>query len=84
MIGIALEVKCRRQSLELTQIELTTKAGVHPNVIGRLERGIYNSTVLVLGSIAKALNASMVDLLDGQRMKSRSIGPHIGTDPRSG
>jgi transcriptional regulator with XRE-family HTH domain len=65
LISIALEVKCRRQSQELTPIELAGKAGMHPNVIGRLERAIYNPTVLVLGSIAKALNASMVELLSG-------------------
>jgi transcriptional regulator with XRE-family HTH domain len=56
-------MKRRRQSLELTQIKLAAKAGVHPNVIGRLERGAYNPSVLVLWSIAKALNASMFDLL---------------------
>jgi hypothetical protein len=41
------------------------EAGVHPNVIGRLERGIYNPTVLTLDAIAAALNTSIVDLLRG-------------------
>jgi transcriptional regulator with XRE-family HTH domain len=61
--SIALEVKQRRQALKLTQAKLAVKAGVHPNVIGRLERGTYNPTVLVLSAIAAALNVSIVELL---------------------
>jgi DNA-binding XRE family transcriptional regulator len=60
-------VKRRRHALELTQIQLAAEAGVHTNVIGRLERETYNPAVLVLWSIAKSLNASMVDLLRGAR-----------------
>jgi transcriptional regulator with XRE-family HTH domain len=63
--GIALEVKRRRLALKFTQIKLADKAGIHPNVIGRLERGVYNPTVLVLSSIATALGVSIVDLLRG-------------------
>jgi transcriptional regulator with XRE-family HTH domain len=47
----------------MSQIALATKAGVHPNVIGRLERGEYNPTVLKLMAIAEALGTSMRKLL---------------------
>ncbi|MGC1523040.1 MAG: helix-turn-helix transcriptional regulator [Steroidobacteraceae bacterium] len=63
--GIALEVRRRRLALKFTQIKLADKAGVHTNVVGRLERGIYNPTVLALSSIAGALNTSIVDSLRG-------------------
>jgi transcriptional regulator with XRE-family HTH domain len=38
---------------------------VHPNVVGRTERGAHNPTVLTLGAIAAALNTSIVKLLRG-------------------
>jgi transcriptional regulator with XRE-family HTH domain len=42
---------------------LATKAGVHCNVVGRTERGIYNPSVMTLDAIAAALNISLADLL---------------------
>jgi transcriptional regulator with XRE-family HTH domain len=63
LITIADEVRRRRMALELTQIKLAVKAGVHPNVIGRLERRAYNPTILVLSAIAAALKVSIIDLL---------------------
>jgi transcriptional regulator with XRE-family HTH domain len=38
---------------------LAHRAQVHTNVIGRIERGSYNPTVLTLGAIAAALNTSL-------------------------
>jgi hypothetical protein len=40
-----------------------TKAGVHCNVVGREERGIYNPSAMTLDAIATALHTSMVELL---------------------
>jgi DNA-binding XRE family transcriptional regulator len=60
--GIGAEVKRRRDRLGLTQIKLAGEAGVHPNVVGRLERGSYNPTVLVLCRIAGALETTLADL----------------------
>ncbi len=56
------EVRERRKSQGLSQEGLAHSAGVHPNVIGRLERGIYNPTVLTLLSVATTLNISLEDL----------------------
>ncbi len=36
---------------------------MHSNVIGRLERGTYNPTVIILCGIAAALNTSLPELL---------------------
>jgi transcriptional regulator with XRE-family HTH domain len=65
LVQLGTEIRRRRKKLGLSQAALAAKAGVHVNVIGRVERGIYNPTVLTLESIAKSLNASMVDLLRG-------------------
>jgi transcriptional regulator with XRE-family HTH domain len=73
---IAVEVKRRRLALNLTQIKLADKAGVHHGVIGRLERGIYNPTVLILSAIAAALNAPIVDLLHRRPKLSENDSKH--------
>jgi DNA-binding XRE family transcriptional regulator len=49
----------------LTQEGLAFEAGVHPNVVGRLERGIYNPTVTILFAICVKLNTSLQDLFAG-------------------
>jgi predicted transcriptional regulator len=63
LAGIGAEIRRRRQRLGISQDMLAEKAGVHLNVIGRTERGIYNPTIMTLKSIADALGARMVDLL---------------------
>jgi predicted transcriptional regulator len=63
--GIGTGIRHRRQKLGISQDMLAATAGVHRNVVGRTERGIYNPTVMTLDAIATALNTSMVDLLRG-------------------
>jgi predicted transcriptional regulator len=63
LAGIGAEIRRRRQGLGISQDMLATKAGVHLNVIGRIERGIYNPTIMTLKAIASALGTRMVDLL---------------------
>ena len=63
--GLGEEVRERRKQRNLSQETLARQAGVHPNVIGRLERGSYNITVLTLLAIAVKLNASVLDLFAG-------------------
>jgi transcriptional regulator with XRE-family HTH domain len=60
--GLGEEVRERRQRRNLTQEALAFEAGVHPNVVGRLERGIYNPTVMILFAISTKLNTSLQDL----------------------
>ena len=56
---------------------LAHRAQVHTNVIGRIERGRYNPTVLTLGAIAAALNTSLVEILANRdstkRVKLRAV-----------
>jgi transcriptional regulator with XRE-family HTH domain len=63
--GLGEEVRERRQRRKLTQEALAFEAGVHPNVVGRLERGIYNPTVMILFAISTKLNTSLQDLFAG-------------------
>jgi transcriptional regulator with XRE-family HTH domain len=63
LTAIGAEIRRRRQSLDISQSALATSAGVHTNVIGRTERGIYNPTILTLHAIAGALDVSLVKLL---------------------
>jgi DNA-binding XRE family transcriptional regulator len=48
----------------LSQEALAHDAGVHPNVVGRLERGSYNPTLLTLHAIATKLDISLQDLFE--------------------
>lgn len=56
------EVRARRTRMELSQEALAHQAGIHPNVVGRLERGTYNPTVLTLYAVATKLDAQLSDL----------------------
>jgi transcriptional regulator with XRE-family HTH domain len=63
--GLGEEIRRRRISLKLSQLALAQDAGVHLNTIGKLERGIYNPTVLLLDAIATKLKVSLQDLFAG-------------------
>jgi transcriptional regulator with XRE-family HTH domain len=65
LIRLGTEIRRRRQRLGISQAALAGRAGVHSNVVGRTERGIYNPTVMTLDAIAAALHTSMVELLRG-------------------
>ena len=56
-------VRARRERLSLSQTMLARRAAVHPNVVGRLERGTYNPTVLTLQAIAIALGVPLHKLV---------------------
>jgi transcriptional regulator with XRE-family HTH domain len=60
---IGQEVRERRKQHGLSQEALAHMSGVHTNVIGRLERGSYNPTVLTLHSVAHHLDVPMHELL---------------------
>jgi XRE family transcriptional regulator, regulator of sulfur utilization len=63
--GLGEEIRERRSQKKLSQEALAELAGIHTNVVGRLERGDYNPTILVLHAIAVKLNVSLEDLLAG-------------------
>jgi transcriptional regulator with XRE-family HTH domain len=59
------EVRELRVGKKLSQEALAGLAGIHTNVVGRLERGSYNPTVLILAAIAVKLGVSLEELFKG-------------------
>ena len=60
---IGEEVRDRRKALGFSQIALAHEAEIHPNVVGRLERGEYNPTVALLELLIKPLRIGLSDLI---------------------
>ena len=60
--GLGQEVRDRRTRKKLSQEALANLAGIHTNVVGRLERGKYNPTVDTLASIAAKLSVPLSEL----------------------
>jgi transcriptional regulator with XRE-family HTH domain len=63
--SLGQEVRERRKRRHLSQEALAHLADVHPNVVGRLERGTYNPTVTLLLDIAVKLNTTLGELFAG-------------------
>ena len=59
------EVRERRKALGLSQIALAHEAEIHPNVVGRLERGEYNPTVSILQLLIEPLKVELSELMAG-------------------
>lgn len=53
-----------RQSKEMTMESLAFKAGLDYSQIGKIERGIINTTISTSNKIAKALKIPVKDLFD--------------------
>ena len=53
-----------RKEKNMTQQELSVKAGLHLTYLGHLELGKYHPTVFVMWKIAKALDVSMSELTE--------------------
>ncbi len=52
-----------RKKAALSQEGLAEKADIHPNYVGRIERGECTATLTILVKIAKALNLRVYKLL---------------------
>jgi transcriptional regulator with XRE-family HTH domain len=59
------EVRELRTQKNLSQETLAGLAGIHTNVVGRLERGSYNPTVLTLAALAAKLGVTLEQLFRG-------------------
>jgi transcriptional regulator with XRE-family HTH domain len=59
------EIRELRKKKKLSQEALAGLAGVHTNVVGRLERGSYNPTVLTLAALAVKLGVTLEELFKG-------------------
>ena len=61
--NFATNVRARRKALKLSQQELADAANIDRTYASQIERSIANPSLLVVESIAKALNINPVDLL---------------------
>jgi transcriptional regulator with XRE-family HTH domain len=66
------EVRDRRKALGFSQIALAHEAEIHPNVVGRLERGEYNPTVSLLELLVKPLRVGLSELIAGAERRCGS------------
>ena len=60
-----MEVRELRTGKKLSREALADLAGIHTNVVGRLQRGSYNPTVLTLAALAVKLGVTLEDLFRG-------------------
>jgi transcriptional regulator with XRE-family HTH domain len=56
-------IKRARKKTQLSQDQLAEKVGVHVSYISRIERGVVNPSIEVIGNIAKALKVKSSDIL---------------------
>jgi len=63
--ALGLELRRRREEAGLTQVNLGAEAGVSENVVGGIERGVYNPSVVVLYAIAGRLKVNLSALFSG-------------------
>jgi transcriptional regulator with XRE-family HTH domain len=61
---LGAKIRMRREASGMTQEALAEAANVHVNVVGRLERGVYNPSVLKLHAIIAALDVSLSTLFE--------------------
>ena len=65
------EARRLREERDLTQEELADRAGLHPNYIGRIERGESNVGVKALLKLARGLGVSLLRCLNGSAYSSK-------------
>jgi transcriptional regulator with XRE-family HTH domain len=62
--ALGLEARRLREARDLPQEELADRAGLHPNYIGRIERGESNIGVKALFKLARGLGVSPAVLFE--------------------
>ena len=62
-------VRNRRIASGISQEKLAERAGLHPNYIGMIERGVRNATLDVSNRIAKALKVGLPKLIEEAQLK---------------
>ena len=62
-----LNVRKRRESLELTQLEAAERADLDPTYISGIERGVRNPSLVSIARVAKALDITVSELCAGVR-----------------
>ena len=67
LASFGLNVRKRRESLDLTQIEAAERADLDPTYISGIERGVRNPSLISIARVAKALDITVSDLCAGVR-----------------
>ena len=67
LAAFGLNVRKRRESLELTQLEAAERADLDPTYISGIERGVRNPSLISIARVAKALDITVSDLCAGVR-----------------
>ena len=65
---IGLKIKLLRNKIGISQEELGFRADISKTQIGLIERGESSPTIDTLAQIAKALEVSLVDLVDTSKI----------------
>jgi len=67
LAAFGLNVRKRRESLDLTQLEAAERADLDPTYISGIERGVRNPSLISIARVAKALDTTISDLCEGVR-----------------
>ena len=62
LAAFGLNVRKRRESLDLTQLEAAERANLDPTYISGIERGVRNPSLISIARVAKALDITVSDL----------------------
>lgn len=60
---VGAQVRRLRKARRLTQAELAQTIDINPNLLGRIERGEQNATILTLARIATGLDVGLAELV---------------------
>jgi transcriptional regulator with XRE-family HTH domain len=60
---VGAQVRRLRTARGLTQIALGQRIDINPNLLGRIERGQQNPTILTLARIATGLQVELIELI---------------------
>ena len=65
LASFGLNVRKRRESLDLTQLEAAERADLDPTYISGIERGVRNPSLISIARVAKALDLTVSELCAG-------------------
>jgi transcriptional regulator with XRE-family HTH domain len=77
--GLGVRLRDLRLARNLTQAEMAKQCALHRTIIGSVERGERNVSILNLRPIARILRVPLSELLDEStppRSKSAKVGVH--------
>ena len=67
LASFGLNVRKRRESLDLTQLEAAERADLDPTYISGIERGFRNPSLISIARVAKALDITVSERCAGVR-----------------